>query len=95
MKRKQNITEDSKTRSHHCLGFTTSLLFLSLQRPGPESPPDHSKRDRILNHMPRVSGSLFSCSYEDPEVAIAEPKLWKLVPLPMAVAPPNPVAGTE
>lgn len=94
MKSKQNIMVDGKTRSHHCLGFT-SLLFLSLQRPSPESPPDQSKRDRILNHMPRVSGSLFSCSYEDPEVAIAEPKLWKLVPLPMAVAPPNPVAGTE
>jgi len=86
--------KDSKTRSHHCLGFT-SLLLQTLQRLGPESPPDQSKRDRILNHMPRVSGSLLSCSYEDPEVAIAEPKLWKLVPLPMAVGPPKPVAGTE
>jgi hypothetical protein len=45
--------------------------------------------------MPRMSGSLLSCSYEDPEVAMAEPKLWKLVPLPIAVAPPKPVAGTE
>jgi hypothetical protein len=65
---------------------------MNSQRSGP---PDHSKRDLILTKMPRMSGSLFSCSYEDPEVAMAEPKLWKPVPLPIAVAPPKPVAGTE